>query len=250
MLAASEILASAVTRAGMEALKSSLRRDRGEHGTLEVNGEAINLPDNPSDEQLEEIVQRIGRPQAGGPSSAESPARPERAGTEPKQPVADALSRRIVVGADQASFELPPGLGGIALDSSPEFYAVSRQRIALAFRLSVGLSVTLAFILFGGIAATIVSGLMGHAAWSATFGGVSGASLLGIYAYKPLAAISEAVVASQRLEIINARLANQLMECAQQADLDKRIRCQDAVWDAVQKEISAMSATAAKGATS
>jgi hypothetical protein len=111
----------------------------------------------------------------------------------------------------------------------------------MAFRLSVGLALALAFILFGGIAAAIVSGLVGHAVWSAAFGGVSVADLLGVYAYKPLTAISEAALASQRLEIIHARLANQLKACAEQPDLDKRIRCQTSVWNAIQKEMSAMS---------
>ena len=249
MILATEILTTAIARGAVEALKASLSRGKQEPIQIQVNGETVDLPDNLSEEQLKEIVQRINESQADDTSQPESPAKPEQERAEPKQSTADALSRRIV-GTNQEPVELPPELGGIALDSSPEFYAVSRQRTALAFRLSIGLSLVLALILFGGIAATIVSGLMGHAAWTAAFGGVSGASLLGVYVYKPLAAINEAVVASQRMEIINARLASQLKTCAQYHDMDKRIKCQDAVWKAVQKEMSAMSAAASKRSTS
>jgi hypothetical protein len=207
---------------------------------LEINGEKITLPKDASEQQIKELIASIDQPEAG--DEATQPGTPRSEPTEPsRKPVADPLSRRLVLGDEVTVSKLPSGLGGIALGSSSEFYTAARSRITLAFRLSVGLALALAVILFGGIAATIVSGLMGHAAWSAAFGGVSVASLLGAIAYKPLTAISEAAVASQRLEIIHARLANQLMVCTEQPDIEKRIRCQTAVWNAIQKEISAMS---------
>ena len=260
VIPAAVLLASSVNHGATDALRSWLSRPgRHQDVTLEINGEQVSFPENLSEGQLKELIELIeisAEPQEAGTGQGSGSAQgsgtestPEPQLADPtvggrKQPEADALSRRLILGDGNTVSELPPSLGGVALGSSSEFYAGARRRIALAFRLSVGLALALAIILFGGIAATIVSGLAGHAAWSATFGGVSVASLLGVYAYKPLAAISEATVASQRLEIIHAQLANQLKACTEQLDLDKRIRCQTAVWNAIQKEMAAMSSKA------
>jgi len=208
---------------------------------IKVNGREVSLSGDSSEEQIKKLVEELAVPQEDSTTQRLQTSPPEPAVPKPMEPKAHALSRRLILGGDSGVAEVSPDLGGVALGSSSEFYAASRRRISLAFRLSVGLALALAVILFGGIAATIVSGLMGYPAWSAAFGGVSVASLLGTYAYKPLTAISEAAVASQRLEIIHARLANQLKSCTEQSDLQKRIRCQTQVWNTIQKEIAAMS---------
>jgi hypothetical protein len=160
----------------------------------------------------------------------------------------DALTRRIVGGAEGDSGALAPDLGALALNSSPDFFLTARKRIALAFRLNVSLALALAFILLGGIVLSIGGALTGHGGLSVVFAGVSVADLLGVYAFKPLAEISSTVVASQRLEIIHMRLLNQLLSCAEQPDLEKRLCCQADVWNAIQRDLAAMSASAPKDA--
>jgi hypothetical protein len=187
------------------------------------------------------------RPAAPGPPSPAPDAlirAPEwrRAG---RRPVTDALTRRIVGGAPGAARPLPPDLGGLALGASSDFFATARKRIALVFRLNVTLAVALAFILFGGILLSISGLLAGHGSLAVASGGLSVADLLGVYAFKPLGEISSALVASQRLEILHLRLLSQLSGCAQQPDPDERLRCQAEVWNAIQRDIAAMSESVA-----
>jgi ABC-type multidrug transport system fused ATPase/permease subunit len=253
MIESVQLLSAALNQAAVRtALDVWLKNRRDNHGSkIVIDGEELKIANNLSAEQARELWEKLNPSQSGDPQVGSRESSPERPVFPPERTVAnenmgrkaDALSRRLILGGDNTAVEVPSDLGGVALGSSSEFYAASRRRISLAFRLSVGLALALAIILFGGIAATIVSGLMGNAAWSATFGGVSAASLLGTYAYKPLAAISEAAVASQRLEILHARLANQLRACAEQPDPDKRMRCQSRVWNTIQKEVAAMSAS-------
>jgi hypothetical protein len=135
---------------------------------------------------------------------------------------------------------IPVEAGGLALSMSTEVITTARRRISLVFKLNVALALTLAFILFGGVATCIGSAVFGHELWASVFGGVAVGDLLGIYLFKPIATISAAVVASQRLELVHMRLVDQLNECAKEQNADKRVACQTAVWDSIQRDLAAM----------
>jgi hypothetical protein len=187
-------------------------------------------------------------PQTGDlPHSGRWPVASPRWRTAGPRTAAGGLTRRIA-GMEGESGTLAPDLGALALNSSPDFFSTARKRIALAFRLNVILALALAFILFGGIMLSIGGALTGHGGLAVAFGGVSAADLLGVYAFKPLAEISSAVVASQRLEIIHMRLQSQLLSCADQPDVEKRLHCQTGVWNAIQRDLAAMSASVLKDA--
>jgi hypothetical protein len=74
--------------------------------------------------------------------------------------------------------------------------------------------------------------------WSFAFGGISAADLLGVYVFKPLSAINASLLGTQRLEMLQLRLSQQLITCAQHEKLERRIECQTLVWDSIQKELS------------
>jgi hypothetical protein len=131
-------------------------------------------------------------------------------------------------------------VGGVALTWSAEFFEKARERIALVFKLNVALAVSLAAILLAAIAAAVVTGLQGKDTLALIFGGASLVDIAGVFILKPVSAITGAVVASQRLEVIHMRLLHQLQSCAAYTDLEKRLNCQTAVWNTIQEDLTAM----------
>ena len=155
---------------------------------------------------------------------------------------------RIATGRVKTSKALPPPapareVGSIALAFSPEsVFGEARRRIRLVFRLNLGITVALALILLGGISGSVIlGGLLEQSKWALIFGGVSVADLLGVYAFKPLKAIYEALFATQRLDTVHLRLYEQLRSCTEHENLSERINCQTQVWEAIQRELTAIS---------
>lgn len=136
--------------------------------------------------------------------------------------------------------KVPSSVAGATLTFAPEVFADARRRIAVMFKINVALSAVLAVILLAAIIACVVFAFAGHSAWSLAFGGVSAADILGVYVLKPLSAISDTVVASQRLEVVHLRLQEQMRSCGDVDDVDRRIECQTQVWEAIQKELAAL----------
>jgi hypothetical protein len=233
------------------------RSARNRRVRLKAGDQAIDLSDDLSDADREELAEKVEKllterssanvevPSESQASTVEEVVEaPVPRSDEPdRRPLTDALSRRLLTGSANAPPVLPAEVGGFALDTPPEFFLTARRRIALVFRLNICLALILAFILFGAIILLIVAAFTGHGALIAVFGGVSVADLIGVYAFKPLAEISSSVIASQRLEIIHMRLLSQLRTCAEQVDPEKRRRCQTGVWNAIQKDIAAMSSS-------
>jgi hypothetical protein len=122
--------------------------------------------------------------------------------------------------------------------------------MSVVFRLNLGVAIILAIILLGGIAAAVFSAVfLRNSIWSVVFGGVSVADLLGIYVWKPLSVINASLLATQRLEMLQLRLSQQLSTCAQHRNLEERITCQTVVWESIQKELAILAATGVSSST-
>jgi hypothetical protein len=142
-------------------------------------------------------------------------------------------------------FEAARGAGAFALAIGPQaVFQDARRRIGLVFRINLAVSIVLAIILLGGIGGSVFSAVfLKNSIWALALGGVSAADAIGVYVYKPLAAINEALIGATRLDALQLRLSEQLSQCAQHSDLEARIRCQTNVWDAIQHELGIIGAT-------
>lgn len=153
-----------------------------------------------------------------------------------------AVARRRPEREDEEDTSREKEVGAMALSISPTAVFLSaRRRIDLVFRLNLAIAISLAVLLLGGIGGAIVSGaVFAKPTWALVFGGISVADIIGVYAFKPLAAINEALVATQRLDALHLRLRQQLDTCGQLSDLKERIKCQTTVWDAIQRELATL----------
>jgi len=131
-------------------------------------------------------------------------------------------------------------LGALALAISPQaVFSDARQRMSVVFKINLGVAITLAVILLGGLGGAVYSAVFLHNnIWATVFGGVSTADVIGLWALKPLTAINHSLVETQRLEMLQLRLSQQLDECSHHDTLEERIKCQTVVWDTIQKELA------------
>jgi predicted cobalt transporter CbtA len=117
----------------------------------------------------------------------------------------------------------------------------ARRRFALVLRINLVISIALAVILVGAIVGAIVSALMGRGALAGVFGGLTLVDLAGAMAYKPLDAINQALVATQRLDIIHFSTRERLLGCAQLPSPAERNNCAAPVWAQIKEELTALS---------
>jgi hypothetical protein len=131
---------------------------------------------------------------------------------------------------------------GLALALDPDsVFRDARKRTGLVFQLNLGFAIILGIILLAGIAGSLYSALvLGKPSWATAFGGISGADLLGLYAFKPLVAINSALVSATRLDNMQLRLKTQLEQCGKYLNVDDRLHCQTAIWEAIQKELASL----------
>jgi hypothetical protein len=134
-------------------------------------------------------------------------------------------------------------LGAIALAISPTaVFSDARHRMSLVFKLNLAVAIILAIILLSGLGGAVYSALfLRNNIWASVFGGISAADVVGLVVFKPLTAINSALVGTQRLELIQLRLSQQLQACGQHEELQQRIACQTLVWDTIQKELALLS---------
>jgi hypothetical protein len=131
---------------------------------------------------------------------------------------------------------------GLALALDPDsVFRDARRRTGLVFQLNLGFAIILGIILLAGIAGSLYSALvLGKPSWATAFGGISAADLIGLYAFKPLVAINSALVSATRLDNMQLRLNTQLEQCSKYSNVDDRLRCQNSVWEAIQKELASL----------
>jgi hypothetical protein len=158
------------------------------------------------------------------------------------------LPNELSTARQNKEFELPEiasQLAPLALAISPEaVFGDARKRIALVFKINLAVSIVLAAILLVGIGGAVYSAVfIQKAIWSLAFGGLSVADLIGVYVFKPLSAINAALIGATRLDTLQLRLNQQLSQCAGHDDLEARIRCQTAVWDVIQHELSILASS-------
>jgi hypothetical protein len=229
--AASTILLSALSRSAIETVGSWLTRRGDRSVKLELDGDHIDLT-VASEKEKQELIRRwLEKQESSGTGGI------DKQEVEVDKNQAPGLRSP---GVGKAFEPVTSEVGGAALTWSAEFFDKARSRIALVFRLNIILSVTLAAILLAAIAAAVVTGLQGKNTWALIFGGVSVVDIAGVFVLRPLSAITGAVIASQRLEVIHMRLLHQLQSCAAHSDLDKRLKCQTNVWNTIQRELTAM----------
>jgi hypothetical protein len=131
-------------------------------------------------------------------------------------------------------------VGATALAISPEaVFTDARRRMSMVFQLNLAVAIALAVILVGGIGGAVFSAVvLQKSIWSIAFGGVSAADLLGLYVFKPLSAMNASLVGTQRLEMLQLQLSQQLSSCEQLPSLEERIKCQATVWDTIQQQLA------------
>ncbi len=229
------VLASSVSSV-VPALRAWLAREGNRELSVQMGDKVVELSSLDPDDQeklVRTFLDRIERAEdAEGLASVRQ--QPEQAPKDRSRvPSAAALKEPATV---------PSSVAGASLTFAPEVFSDARRRIALMFKVNIVLSVVLGVILIGALIACIVLAVSGRTAWSVIFGGVSAADVLGIYMFKPLSAVSNTVVASQRLEVIHLRLQEQLRSCGDIDDVDRRIECQTKVWDVIQRELAALAA--------
>ena len=136
-------------------------------------------------------------------------------------------------------------IGALGLAISPQaVFTDARQRMGLVFKINLAVAIVLAVILLGGLAGSVYSAIFLHNnIWASVFGGVSAADVIGLLVFKPLTAINAALIGTQRLEMLQLRLSQQLDSCGQHSRLDERIKCQTAVWDTIQRELGLLAAS-------
>jgi hypothetical protein len=136
----------------------------------------------------------------------------------------------------------PSEIVGLALALDPDsVFRDARKRTGLVFQLNLGFAIILGIILLAGIAGSLYAALvLGKPSWATAFGGVSAADLIGLYAFKPLIAINSALISATRLDNMQLRLKTQLEQCSKYSSVDDRLRCQTAVWEAIQKELASL----------
>jgi hypothetical protein len=146
-----------------------------------------------------------------------------------------------------ADFNKAKPVAALALAVHPEaVFTDARRRINIVFKFNLAVSIALAIILLGGIGGAVFSALfLKNSIWAIVFGGISAADAVGVYVYKPLTTINEALVGTTRLDTIQLRLNQQLVQCSEYTNLQDRINCQTNVWDAIQRELSALGGVAA-----
>jgi hypothetical protein len=138
---------------------------------------------------------------------------------------------------------IDPTVAGAALTFAPQVFADARGRLNLTFRIKLGFLIALGVILAAGIAGAIVGGIAGHNVWSLIFGGISVLDLLTFAFTKPLAAVTDVAVASNRLDLTNLRLGSDLQSCDAISDPQDRIRCQTRAWQAADRALKSLSSS-------
>lgn len=133
-----------------------------------------------------------------------------------------------------------PQQAAAALTLAPQLFADARRRISLMFRLRLGLALILAVVLIGAIGVAIFAAFQGNNGLALIFGGLSLIDILAFAFGKPLKAVTDVVVASQRLELLHLRVQVDIKSCAQLSQPEARIQCQMDVWTAIQAELAAM----------
>ena len=120
------------------------------------------------------------------------------------------------------ALESAKDFGAFVLAISPQaVFSDARKRIGLVFKLNLGVSILLATILLGGIGGAVFSALFFKSAiWALVFGGISATDVIGVYAFKPLSAINDALDGTTRLDTLQLRLSEQLSQCAQYPNLE------------------------------
>lgn len=158
------------------------------------------------------------------------------------------MSREIVReddGSARAESPKQREVAAIALAISPQaVFNDARQRMSIVFKVNLAVAIVLAIILLSGLGGAIYSGIFLRSnLWASIFGGVSAADVIGLMVFKPLTAINSALIGTQRLELIQLRLSQQLQTCAEHVQLQRRIECQGLVWDTIQKELALLADT-------
>jgi hypothetical protein len=130
----------------------------------------------------------------------------------------------------------------LALAVDPDsVFRDARKRTSLVFQLNLAFAIILGIILLAGIGGSLYSALvLGKSTWATAFGGISAADLIGVYAFKPLAAINAALVSATRLDNMQLRLKTQLEQCSKYSSVAAKVSCQNGVWEAIQKELASL----------
>ncbi len=219
-------LGSSTTKVLAEYIKAYLQRQSGRKLKINIGGTEIEVTG--TGELTPEMAESFKQLLASSDKSADNPI---------------ALSRK----ASQEPPSRPPRkspsddkVGALALAISPEAVFVdARRRMSVVFRLNLAVAIVLAIILLGGIGGAVFSAVfLRNSTWSFAFGGISAADLLGVYVFKPLSAINASLLGTQRLEMLQLRLSQQLSTCAQHEKLERRIECQTVVWESIQRELA------------
>lgn len=133
-----------------------------------------------------------------------------------------------------------PNLESIALALTPDdFLRTAAKRTRLVFRVKLGILIALSMILLVGIAGSIVSALSGKSIWAVVFAGASIADIVGLVILKPLAAMEQALVSAQRVDLVHVRFRQQLLQC-EQFEAEERFACSAKVWDRIQQDLEAL----------
>jgi hypothetical protein len=137
----------------------------------------------------------------------------------------------------------PPGIVAAAAfgEGEEEVCRGARARVAWYFRLNLVLAIGLIVIFLGGAGGAVVSGIVkGVSAWAAVFGGVSLASVFGLFVARPLKMVKEAIVASTRLDLLQFRWVQLSQDCAGLGTLGEQVDCRSQAWETVIKELNAV----------
>lgn len=103
-------------------------------------------------------------------------------------------------------------------------FAETKKRLATSWKISIFMTITL-FVLFTGFAVTaVVSGLiLNQPTWSVIFGGLSAISFFTVVIWKPYEKMFQAVVTTQRLEMILLLLEQEWAACCKLEDGNTRL---------------------------
>jgi len=135
----------------------------------------------------------------------------------------------------------PPAIVAAAAfgEGDEEIFRGARQRVAWYFRLHLVMAIGLIVIFFGGTAGAVISGIAGGASsWSLVFGGMSLASVFGLFVARPLQMVREAIVTSTRLDLLQFRWTQLAKDCAALPVLRQQMDCRSGAWDTVLKELN------------
>jgi hypothetical protein len=225
---ASQALAGAASELVKQFAKGYRAEGSEQEITLEVAGHEIHI----SAEQMTPELQAV----LASAETHDAPDNPVELARE--------ASARVEQEPTEVASEEARLIAAVALAISPEsVFQDARRRANAVYRFHLVTTIALAGILIGAVICAVVFSVVSREPiWLLVFGGVSAADVLGLYLYKPLTVMRDALVATQRIDTAYLRLQQQLDACSQYTDLTERISCQTAVWDKVTGELTSLAA--------